>query len=179
MARQSPVLRATLLALLLVAATAPAIAGLANASSGSPPGQTGPGTNGTLSLSVTPTTAAVRVNGSAVALDGSGSATVSLAPGTYLVSAAASRDESFQGNVTIVAGQTAYLTVHLVASPGTSSGRLIPYVLPLSVLATIVGAVVIAALAVLLLRPGRRATSKQAPPPVAAPRPPEQDEGPV
>jgi hypothetical protein len=169
---------ALLLVLVVVSALTPSAAGMVRPSSGTPPGS-GSG-NGTLVLSVTPGSATVKVNGTEVALASGGSATLSLAPGGYDVVATAHGDSPFDGNVTILAGQTSYLTIQLTAAPGSSGPTPITKVVPLSVLATIAGAVVIVVLAFVLLRPNRR--GPEAPKtPAGSPkaRAPEPDEGPV
>ena len=179
MRRRSRGVRVGLLTLLLLSGTFAWASDGAAASSGSPPGQGGTGTNGTLSLTVTPSSANLKLNGSPVPLPASGIATLSLAPGTYPVTATAPGHVPFEGNVTILTGQTAYLTIQLVGTPGDSGSGSITHGIPLTVLATVAGAVVLVGLAVLLLRPGRSRTPNGEPDPSVRPPSPEQDEGPV
>lgn len=164
-------LTALLTLALLGAALAGSVGGVRAATGGPPPGTGG---NGTLSLSVEPTNAAVTVNGTSVHVDASGTATVSLAPGVYLVQASASGDSSFGGNVTVVVGQTSYLTIHLTPT-SPSPAPLAPVTsLPLYVVVAVVGAVVLVVVAVAVAR--RPATSR--PPSPSPARVEAPDDGP-
>jgi hypothetical protein len=131
--------------------------------------------NGTLVLQVTPATASVTVNGSSISLGPSGNATLSLAPGPYYVVVTAPGDREFEGNVTVVDGTPAYLTVTLpptpgpAGSPGLSLGNF-----PVAVTATVVGVAAIVVLGVLLLRTPPSRPERAASPPT----PPGPDEGP-
>ena len=176
MRRPDPRFRAVVVtAALLVGALLPTVPG-AQGATGSP-GPTGAGTNGTLSLSASPSTAKVDVNGTAVPLDSSGLGSLSLAPGSYVVTATAAGDTPFDGNVTIGAGQTSYLTIHLVPAAGPSGSGSSGSSIPVTVLATVVGAIVVVGLTVLALRRAQRPRKEppRPPPPPAS----ETDEGPV
>jgi hypothetical protein len=176
--RRTGLFAASILALVVISALVPSVGGTVRTSSGTPPGS-GSG-NGSLVVSVTPGSATVKVNGTSVALGSSGSATLSLAPGSYDVVATAHGDSAFDGNVTVQAGQTSYLTIQLTAAPSSSGPTSITKVVPLSVLATIAGAVVIVVLAFVILRPDRRgAGAKDAPAGSPKNRAPEPDDGPV
>ncbi|MCI4362548.1 MAG: hypothetical protein L3J77_05095 [Thermoplasmata archaeon] len=178
MGRRTGLFVASLLVLVVISALAPPAQGTVRTSSGTPPGS-GSG-NGSLVLSVTPGSASVKVDGTDVALGSGGSATLSLAPGSYDVVATAHGDSPFDGNVTIQAGQTSYLTIQLTTAPSSSGPTSITKVVPLSVLATIAGAVVIVVLAFVVLRPDRRASEAKDTPAGSPPaRAPEPDEGPV
>jgi hypothetical protein len=139
-----------LLALVLALPTATAVS-LTPATT--PPPGSGGSTNGTLILDVTPATATVLVNGSAVPIGNAGTATVPLPPGTYAVTVTASGYAAFTGNVTVATAQTAYLTVHLVSNPPPSGGsglKLSSFTVVVT--ATIVGAVAVVVLGIFLWR---------------------------
>jgi len=71
-----------------------------------------PGPDGTLSLTVTPATATVWVNGAMVTLS-SGTYSASLAPGTYPIIATASGYYTYFNNVTVTSSTTTPMTVAL------------------------------------------------------------------
>jgi hypothetical protein len=73
---------------------------------------------GTLHLTVVPSSADVSVNGTRANLTSNGSASVVLAPGTYLVKASASGYQTWQASVTLLPGQSTNLSIPLVASSG-------------------------------------------------------------
>ena len=155
--------------LLVVTLLSAPLAGAAHetpASTGTPPGAGSSG-NGTLTLSVTPATAAVTVNGTAVHAGTTGFANVSLASGQYVVRATAAGDQEFQGNVTILTGQVAYLTIHLVptAGAGAKSPFWSGYVLPIAI--TVLAVLGLFGLALYIRRQNRRPE----PPPSAPARP--------
>ncbi|MCI4320907.1 MAG: hypothetical protein L3K05_01195 [Thermoplasmata archaeon] len=178
MGRRTALFVASLVVLVVISTLVPSAGAAVRTSSGTPPGS-GSG-NGSLVLSVTPASAAVKVNGTNVELGSGGSATISLAPGSYDVVATAHGDSAFDGNVTILAGQTNYLSIQLTASPSTSGPSSITKVVPLSVLATIAGAAVIVVLAFVILRPDRRgADEKETPADPVKAQAPEPDEGPA
>ncbi|MCI4325740.1 MAG: hypothetical protein L3K00_07695 [Thermoplasmata archaeon] len=138
--------------------------------------------NATLELHVSPVSALVAVNGTPVALGGDGSATLHVAPGTYIVTASDAGYSAFSGNVTVGPGASRYLTVHLpsqAASSGGSGGPSTSFLLAIG--ATIAGAIAIVALVLYVRRTPSSdgGTSADATPvdPVAvgAPKP---DEGP-
>jgi hypothetical protein len=174
---RSTMLRAAALAAVALIALLPLAAASAPASSGTGLG-TGSGVgNGTLDLSVSPATASVAVNGTAVALSSGGVGLVTLAAGTYLVTAQAGGDQSFEGNVTIFPNASSFLTIHLPAAAGSSgTGGAADY-LTAPVVATVIGAAVIAIVGVVLLRPSGREEKPTEPAPAAGP-PSTAEEGP-
>jgi hypothetical protein len=130
---------------------------------------------GYLVLQVTPTTAAVTVNGSAVTLTHTGEANLSLAPGGYPVVVTAPGDLAFEGNVTVLSSQSSYLTVTLPPTPSPSGGSGLNLgAFPVPVTATVLGVAAIVVLGVFLLRTPRK-TPPASPPPTPEPA---RDEGP-
>jgi hypothetical protein len=156
------------LLLLVLAAVVPAASAMGPATIGPGPGGSG-GANGTLFLTVEPSTATVDVNGQPVSLSSGGMAALSLSSGTYLVTAKAAGDLPFDGNVTVESNQSAYLTIHLLTAPGSGGGSGVSPYLTTPVIATVVGAAVIIALGLFLLRPASRAADPPPEPPVSGP----------
>jgi hypothetical protein len=167
-----------LAALLLVATSlgvpsALAAPGAPAVGTGEPPS----GGNGTLALQVSPVTADVTVNGSAVRLGANGDASLNLTAGSYPVVATADGYKAFEGNVTVLGGQVAYLTIQLIRTPAASTGSSLSLgSFPVAVTATVIGILAIVSLGILLLRaPRPRAPEPPAP---GTPAEPTRDEGP-
>ncbi|MCI4327384.1 MAG: PEGA domain-containing protein [Thermoplasmata archaeon] len=135
------------------------------------------GGNGTLALAVTPATAEVMVNGSAIHLSGTGAASLNLSAGSYPVAVTAQGYKEFEGNVTVLGGQVAYLTIQLVPNPPPPAGSSLSLgSFPVAVTATVVGILAIVVLGVLLWRvPRLRGPAPSAP---VAPAEPSREEGP-
>jgi len=135
------------------------------------------GGNGTLALQVTPAIAQVMVNGSSIHLSGTGAASLNLSAGSYPVAATAQGYREFEGNVTVLGGQVAYLTIQLVPNPPPLAGSSFSWgSFPVAVTATIVGILAIVVLGVLLWRVPR--LRGPAPSPSVAPPEPAREEGP-
>lgn len=176
MPNRRPYLGAVTLCLALLLLAVPLTAGAPRTAVGTTPGGGG-GSNGTLFLSVAPSTASVVVDSRPVALMTDGSAVVTLPAGTYPVTAQAKGYEPFEGNVTILSNQSAYLSIQLLATSGGGGGVSGSPYLTTPVLATVVGAAVIIALGLFLLRPASRAGTRSDPATTQTPPPP-SEEGP-
>jgi hypothetical protein len=116
--------------------------------------------NGTLNLSIAPSNALARVNGTPIALDASGHANLSLVAGRYAYNASLPHYGTQTGNVTIRSGIVTNLTIQLVlvsnGSTGNGSGGSTSLLSDPLVLALIVGvSLVLLAIAVLAVRRGR------------------------